>query len=100
MFHCSNLAPPVICGVNTGQHMYIPACDQCNSLASVFGSSSTASTNAFTIKVTQVDCNSKTKAPDGCLQYFAESTGDIQTFNYNSGGGALLFNQDYCACVR
>merc|ERR1719295_980656 len=22
-------APPVICGTNTGEHMYVPACDQC-----------------------------------------------------------------------
>ena len=47
-------APPVICGTNTGQHMYVPASDQCNELSAVFGSGSTATTSAYTIKITQV----------------------------------------------
>ena len=27
-----SIAPPVICGYNTGQHMYVPASDDCNSI--------------------------------------------------------------------
>ena len=80
--------------------MYVPASDSCNILGSQFGSASTATTSAFTIKVTQVECNSKTRAPDGCLQYFTGTTGTIETFNYNNLGGVLLTNQDYSACVR
>merc|ERR1711970_725029 len=93
-------APPVIGGTNTGEHMYIPACDQCNVLTSTFGSSSTATTSAFSIKVTMVECSSKLKAPEGCTQYFTGSTGDIMTYNYQSGSGVLLYNQDYCSCIR
>merc|ERR1712013_527804 len=93
-------SPPQICGTNTGQHMYIPASDQCNVLNANIGSSSTATTSAFTIKVTQIECSSKTKAPNGCLQYFTEDTGTIETFNYNSAAGVLLVNQDYSSCVR
>merc|ERR1719495_702953 len=93
-------SPPQICGTNTGQHMYIPASDQCNVLNANIGSSSTATTSAFTIKVTQIECSSKTKAPNGCLQYFTEDTGTIETFNYNSAAGVLLVNQEYSACVR
>jgi hypothetical protein len=80
--------------------MYVPASDQCNVLTSNFGSASTASTSAFTIKVTQVECGSKTLAPNGCVQYRTESTGTIETFNYNSAGGVLLQNQDYAICIR
>lgn len=93
-------APPVICGTNTGQHMYVPASDACNILSANIGSASTATTSAFAIKVTQVECGSKTKAPDGCLQYFTGTTGTIDTFNYNAGSGVLLTNQDYAACIR
>jgi len=96
----SSKAPPLICGTNTGQHMYIPASPQCNVLNSNIGSASTATTSAFTIKVTQVECSSKTKAPSGCLQYFTSDSGTIETYNYNSGGGVLLANQDYSACIR
>jgi len=93
-------SPPAICGVNTGQHMYVPASSQCNNLNANIGSASTATTSAFTVKVTQVPCSSKTKAPNGCLQYFTEDTGTIETFNYNSAAGHLLVNQDYSSCVR
>jgi len=93
-------SPPVICGTNTGSHMYVPASDQCNILAANIGSSSTATTAAFTIKVTQVPCDSKTKAPNGCLQYFTGASGTVTTFNYNSAAGVLLTNQDYSICMR
>ena len=79
-----------------------------------FGSGTTTTTSAFTIKgevqnswrnliklfisVTQVRCNSKLKAPDNCLQYFTESTGTLTSFNF--AGGTHLANQDYCMCVR
>jgi len=92
--------PPVICGTNTGYHMYVHASDQCNELSAVFGSASTATTSAFTIKVTQVLCSSKLKAPQGCLQYFTGESGTITTYNYNSGSGVLLGSQDYSVCVR
>jgi len=91
-------APPLICGTNTGQHIYVPACDACNVLSGFFGSGTTTTTSAFTIKVTQVRCNSKLKAPDNCLQYFTESTGTLTSFNF--AGGTHLANQDYCMCVR
>ena len=80
--------------------MYVHASPQCNVLSASFGSSSTATSSAFTIKVTQVLCSSKLKAPQGCLQYFTGTTGTITTYNYNSGGGVLLTNQDYSICLR
>ena len=40
------------------------------------------------------------KAPQGCLQYFTGDTGTITTFNYQSGSGVLLANQEYSICVR
>ena len=46
----------MICGTNTGYHMYVHASDQCNELSAVFGSASTATTSAFTIKVSRARC--------------------------------------------
>jgi len=94
-------SPPIICGTNTGQHMYIPASDTgCNTLNANIGTASTAGTSAFTIKVTQIECGSKRLAPSGCLQYFTQDADEIQTFNYNNAGGVHLANQDYSICVR
>jgi len=95
-----NAAIPVICGTNTGYHMYVPASDQCNQLSAAFGSASTATTSAFSIKVSQIECSSSRLAPSGCLQYFTSETGEIESFNYQSGGSVHLANQDYSACVR
>jgi len=93
-------APPMICGENSGYHMYVPASSTCNVLSSFFGSSTTATTSAFTIKITQIKCNAKNKAPEGCLQYLTASSGSFSTYNYNSGNGPHLANQDYCYCIR
>jgi len=93
-------APPVICGTNTGQHLYVPASDSCNLLSANIGTGSSATASAFTIKITQIECSSKTKAPDGCSQYFTGTTGTISTYNYNAGAGVLLNNQHYSACIR
>jgi len=97
---CGSKAPPVICGTNTGEHMYIAACDGCNTMNAFFGSASTAGTGAFTIKVTQIPCNSKTAAPSGCLQYFTGTTGTFSSYNYNSAAGPHLADQHYSACFR
>ena len=55
-------------------------------------------------QITQIECSSKRLAPNGCLQYFtapeSAATGTISSFNYNSGNGVLLANQEYTLCVR
>jgi len=93
-------APPLICGENSGQHIYVPASDQCNVLTSYFGTATTSTTSAFTIKVTQVKCNSKLQAPENCLQYLTAASGTFETFNFQNRGGVHLANQDYCTCIR
>jgi len=99
---------PTICGTNTGEHMYIPASDQCNVLSANIGSTSTSTTGAFNIKITQIECTSQTLPPKGCLQYFyGPASGTIESFNFqgtsgvgNTGTSQLLANQHYNACVR
>ncbi|KAF2344298.1 hypothetical protein FHG87_024946 [Trinorchestia longiramus] len=38
----------------------------------------------WSIKVTQIPCNSADRAPTGCLQYFTTTSGTISSFNYDS----------------
>ena len=38
-------------------------------------------------------------APRGCLQYFRQDSGTIETYNYNEGNGELLNNQMYTYCI-
>merc|ERR1712240_57835 len=99
---------PTICGTNTGEHMYVPASDQCNVLSANIGSTSTSTAGAFSIKITQIPCSSPVLPPRGCLQYFYGSpTGTVASYNYagNDGEGTpgtsqLLANHHYNACIR
>ncbi len=43
-------APPVICGVNTGQHMFVTASDQCNQIKLDIDTG-TSTTRSWQIKV-------------------------------------------------
>lgn len=40
------------------------------------------------------------RAPNGCLQYFPDSEGIIESFNFNQGRGPYLPNQNYFICFR
>lgn len=92
-------ATPKLCGINSGQHIYVPASDECNDINTIIGSSG-ATTRSLSVKVAQVECTSKSRAPNGCLQYFTAAADTIQSFNYQSGDGVHLADQDYTTCIR
>ena len=52
---------------------------------------------AFVLQITQIEFQKK--APPGCLQYYTEPTGIIQTMNFAENGRHLA-NQDYTICIR
>jgi len=88
--------PPVICGSNDGQHMYVDASEACNILA--FQLSGDAK-RSWEIKVVQLKCDFSNLAPTGCTQWFyGEVEGQIQSFNFN--GGQHLANQNQNICIR
>merc|ERR1711944_122558 len=100
---------PLLCGDITGQHLYFDASDA--NLAGTVAIATNAAnaaggTKSWRIKVSQIECDSTTRAPNGCLQYFLENTNTVQTFNWDGGSartnmdGGLLANQDYRACIR
>ncbi|XP_023338043.1 uncharacterized protein LOC111708786 [Eurytemora carolleeae] len=97
----------IFCGNNTGQHVYVHVDSYPASIDLEFTSTSAmaASTFLFSLRVTQIDCYSKDEsmrqlqAPKGCLQYFTEPAGTIQSFNYD-GMNAYSPNQDYTICVK
>jgi len=92
---------PAICGVNTGQHMYVDmGWDSNTPVKLTVVTSGAASSRSFSIKVTQIDCSSPSKANDGCLQYFTGVSGQMRSFNYNDASGLQLSNTDYTMCVR
>jgi len=102
-----SVGSPEICGVNTGDHMYIDASDSCNTLTFQIGE--VTFTRQWNIKVTQYAMDFPNKAPKGCLQYHFVGDGNddgaldptvIRSFNWNGGAGRHLANQDYNICIR
>ena len=74
--------PPIICGENAGQHMY---------LDTGFDSFETIMINAifsgdfnrrWRIKVNQYTCGSTEGPPPECLNYLTGITGQVRSFNF------------------
>ncbi|XP_016982760.1 uncharacterized protein LOC108047174 [Drosophila rhopaloa] len=102
--HNTNFQIPILCGINTGQHIYIHVGDSNESklYLSVFMKVSGGG-RSFNIKVTQLEDD---LAPNNCLQYFPEAEGLIKSFNYDTDGSivdnreATYFNNlNYAICL-
>ena len=75
-------SPPVICGFNTGQHMWVPASDQCNIINIDVDTGSTGTTRQWDIKVTQYECGNLAAPEFDCLQYHTAASGIYSIFVY------------------
>merc|ERR1712029_187598 len=81
--------PSNLCGVLTGSHVYISVKDVEEVTITITLSS--LSTQKWNILVRQFDSTqTEYLAPRGCLQYYREDAGMLETFNYNGGNGELL----------
>merc|ERR1712213_33752 len=101
---------PVICGTNTGQHLFVDT-DGTNCVTASFTFGGGSDSREYDIRVLQYDCtNSDVGGPPGCLQYFTNDQGTVASFNYELGITAVdttdtgndphLSNQDYEICWR
>merc|ERR1712193_571694 len=89
-----------LCGTLTGQHLYIhnDGAATVSTLTVTLGSATSG--RKWKIKVTQIECDSMSLAPPGCLQYYTGSSGTITSFNGASTTNQMLQNQQYTACIR
>jgi len=105
-----SVSPPVICGYNTGQHMWVPASDSCVTLNINIDTASTATTRSWTISVTQYECGNLMAPEENCLQYHTATTGTIASFNWDTSKTSNLktelitqshlADQYYDICIR
>jgi len=99
----SGLSTPVICGKNTGQHIYMEMGNSgsTDTATLAFTFSGTSTIRTWEIKATQIPCGSSYRQPEGCLQYHTTLTGRFQTFNFEESTDPVhLANQDYGICIR
>ncbi|XP_064550423.1 uncharacterized protein LOC135436670 [Drosophila montana] len=102
--HNANFHIPILCGINTGQHIYVHVGDSNESKVylSVFVRVSSGS-RSFNIMIRQIEDE---LAPDNCLQYFTDGEGIIKSFNYDVAGSIVenreatyLNNLNYAVCL-
>lgn len=102
---------PTICGDNSGQHVYVDFNGESPITISVATSSTYTFNRQWQFQLAQLACASPTLAPSGCLQYYMEDSGTVQSFNYGSAPNSLpnsigvagtrqIANQRYGICVR
>ncbi|XP_017959057.1 uncharacterized protein LOC108653207 [Drosophila navojoa] len=102
--HNANFQIPILCGINTGQHLYVHVGDSTESKVylSVFVKVSSGG-RSFNIMISQLEDQ---LAPDNCLQYFKDGEGIIKSFNYDVAGSIVdnreatyLNNLNYAICL-
>ncbi|XP_064215817.1 uncharacterized protein LOC662398 isoform X2 [Tribolium castaneum] len=96
---------PVLCGENSGQHIYVDFNgDSDIQLVLNTNAAATAASRAWNFKITQIGCDCPTKAPTGCLQYYTALSGTVRSFNYGTTGPQTgtrqLANENYGVCVE
>ncbi|GLV46660.1 uncharacterized protein CBL_11497 [Carabus blaptoides fortunei] len=92
---------PIICGLNSGNHMYIDAgVGMTNPIILTAVTTGPGFPRSWKIRVSQIPCYTSYKAEDGCLQYFTGVSGQVQSYNYDPTTGLQLSNQDYSICIR
>ncbi|XP_046459010.1 uncharacterized protein LOC124205601 [Daphnia pulex] len=95
---------PTICGVNSGQHMYLDVPSSATTPTDVklifkFATGTAAPT--WNIKIAMLPCGATYLAPADCLQYFTSATGRVKSFNWQDSAAARqLNNQNYNICFR
>jgi len=116
MFETGNDASvPEICGENAGQHLYVDVDPSSRGPTLEIDTFNSAATGRFPrlwkIQVTQIQCNSVDRAPEGCRQYYKSSTGTVKSFNFknppstaaeidsDTGLQLHLDNQNYQVCI-
>jgi len=87
---------PVLCGTNSGQHMYVEASNDCNEIT--FQWQTNIDRPTWNIHIEQISCYSQWKPQDGCFQYFTGTSGYVKSFNYDNG--VQLSDQEYTVCIR
>lgn len=90
-----NSVVPILCGANTGQHVYADVDAVRGPLRfAVLGGAGAS----YRIKVTQLRDGDARSAPRGCTQYLQGVRGTLRSFNY--AGGSYTNDLNYAICIR
>jgi len=92
-----------LCGVLTGQHIYIDGVNPATIRIQYNAAATTTNARSWKIFVRFLEDGCPSLPPAGCLQYFTGSSNIIRSLNHVTAAGAvgvILGNTRYSACVR
>ncbi|RZC37486.1 uncharacterized protein BDFB_014442, partial [Asbolus verrucosus] len=102
---------PIICGENSGQHIYVNFNDDNDITLMIATGVLDSYARSWNIKITQLACdcpslgkvymrvsdctNYNLSAPTGCLMYYTDLTGTVNSFNYGTTiSGSVVMNNN------
>merc|ERR1712001_518279 len=96
----NKILPDKLCGVLTGQHLYLSVKDLGTDFLTIEITLSMNGTQEWEMLVTQIEGDATADlAPRGCLQYFKEDAATFSSFNWDSGNGMLINDNQYSVCI-
>lgn len=72
---------PNLCGTLSGQHMYFENGRSTSTVTLAFEIATTTGVT-WSMKVSQIECSSRAKAPEGCAQWLTGSSGTVKSFGW------------------
>merc|ERR1712165_631438 len=100
----AGFVPGALCGVLTGQHMYVDVNTAGGAMAATINinTDNNAGNRFWKILVQRIACNSPDLPPAGCLQFFTGLSGLITSFNGARMADAhqMIQNQQYRVCIK
>merc|ERR1712156_190866 len=100
----AGFVPGALCGVLTGQHMYVDVNTAGGAMAATINinTDNTAANRFWKILVQRIACDSPDLPPAGCLQFFTGLSGLITSFNGARMNNAqqMIQNQQYRVCIK
>lgn len=97
----NKILPDKLCGVLTGQHLYLSVKDLGTDFLTVEITLSSNGTQEWEMLVTQIEGDATDDlAPRGCLQYFKDDAATFSSFNWDSGNGMLINDNQYSICIK
>merc|ERR1712102_149293 len=100
----AGFVPGALCGVLTGQHVYVDVNTAGGAMAATINiNTAAAQGNRFwKILVQRIACDSPDLPPAGCLQFFTGLSGLITSFNGARMNNAqqMIENQQYRVCIK
>jgi len=97
----NKILPDKLCGVLTGQHVYLSVKDLGTDFLTIEITLSMNGTQEWEMLITQIEGDATDDlAPRGCLQYFKEDAATFSSFNWDSGNGMLINDNQYSICIK